>query len=65
MPSWRQILRMVLCVIYQGNETADMHFTCPHIGTAQYGKLMNFLNVFADQVAAKAANKGAKKGKEE
>lgn len=34
-----------------------------HIETAQYEKLMNLLNVFADQAAAKAAKKAAKKGK--
>jgi heterodisulfide reductase subunit A len=33
-----------------------------HIETAQYEKLMNLLNVFADQVATKAA-KGEKKRK--
>ncbi|HJH28843.1 MAG TPA: hydrogenase iron-sulfur subunit [Methanosarcinaceae archaeon] len=34
-----------------------------HIETAQYEKLMNLLNVFADQAAAKAAKKSAKKWK--
>ena len=33
-----------------------------HIETAQYEKLMNLLNVFAEQVAAKAAKKAGKKG---
>lgn len=32
-----------------------------HIETAQYEKLMNLLNVFAEQVAAKAAKKAGKK----
>ncbi|MEA1865215.1 MAG: hypothetical protein U9N46_08490 [Euryarchaeota archaeon] len=36
-----------------------------HIETEQYEKLMNLLNVFADQVAAKAAKKGTKKRKVE
>jgi heterodisulfide reductase subunit A len=34
-----------------------------HIETAQYEKLMNLLNVFAEQVAAKAAKKAGKKEK--
>jgi len=34
-----------------------------HIETAQYEKLMNLLNVFADQAVARAAKKSAKKGK--
>jgi len=32
-----------------------------HIETAQYEKLMNLLNVFSEQVAAKAAKKGKKR----
>lgn len=36
-----------------------------HIETAQYEKLVNLLNVFADQAIARAAKKSAKKGKEE
>jgi hypothetical protein len=32
-----------------------------HIETAQYEKLMNLLNVFSEQVAAKAAKKEKKR----
>ena len=44
--------------------TVKRLFWYSHIETAQYEKLMNLLNVFSEQVAAKAAKKG-KKRKEE
>ncbi|MEA1907406.1 MAG: hypothetical protein U9N43_00020 [Euryarchaeota archaeon] len=34
-----------------------------HIETARYEKRMNLLNVFSEQVAAKAAKKGKKSGR--
>ena len=55
--------------LYNGLKKATKEHKKPirysHIETAQYEKLMNLLNVFADQAAAKAAKKSAKKEKEE